>query len=462
MFLLLSNIIQGNMLNKSIQGLFLLSGVLDKVLNKSDAANKINMEKSKNTQLKGKKQKFDRQGLFLFCANPNSSPKERALEEQKHQEDLLELMAMYQAYHNLVQEKLYAIRGSKLMCLYGTKPALLDTLEDHGVYVGNMPVMACNDCRQANIHNFGSCMCPESMYEKRGLPMTVEVHPNGELAHKAPWNKRPHICVPLLGEHARWIQEENELLITNIDNEEMEMVLTDEATLTCMYGGIIMIGEVPENKNNENIPIILDGWLTLYTEPTVSVDGREVLKHPNAANYDWAMPEDLINHSEDWFETESPVKKEISRYGDFEVQMISNNLYTDYEGRYWVAVGPNVMTPEHSKEKVNHPIPVKDMCYGTKIDIVVLNEEENIFYYIPAVVGDAKEHSYPDGLYQTGIPFDSSRPVSTSKNKNTVEFIGYQITRKIYEDGNEKSTINITNNYKLIKIIVYDGVFNYE
>ena len=223
-----------------------------------------------------------------------------------------------------------------------------------------------------------------------------------------------------------------------------------------------MIGEVPENKNNENIPIILDGWLTLYTEPTVSVDGREVLKHPNAANYDWAMPEDLINHSEDWFETESPVKKEISRYGDFEVQMISNNLYTDYEGRYWVAVGPNVMTPEHSKEKVNHPIPVKDMCYGTKIDIVVLNEEENIFYDIPAVVGDAKEHSYPDGLYQTGIPFDSSRPVSTSKNKNTVEFIGYQITRKIYEDGNEKSTINITNNYRLIKIIVYDGVFNYE
>ena len=102
------------------------------------------------------------------------------------------------------------------------------------------------------------------------------------------------------------------LVITNTDNEEMETFLTDEATLTCMYGGILMIGEVPEKKNNENIPIILDGWLTLYTEPTVFADGREVLKHPEAANRDWAMPEDLKNHSEDWFETKSPVKEEIS------------------------------------------------------------------------------------------------------------------------------------------------------
>lgn len=211
----------------------------------------------------------------------------------------------------------------------------------------------------------------------------------------------------------------------------------------------------------QNEPIILDGWLTLYSESTVSADGREVLRHPDAAKRDWAMKEDLRGKAEDWFETESPASKEISSKGDFEVQLTTNNLYTDYEGRYWVAVGPCVMDPEYPKERVNHPIPASKMCYGTKIDIVVMDKEENT-YYIPAVVGDAKEHSYPDGLYQTGIPFDTGRPTATKSDHNTVEFIGREITTKIYDDGNEKSSINITNRYQLIKIIVYDGVFNYE
>lgn len=84
---------------------------------------------------------------------------------------------------------------------------------------------------------------------------------------------------------------------------------------------------------------ILDGWLTLYSVLTVFACGREVLRHPEAAKYDWAMTEDLGDKVEDWFETKSYVSKEISAKGDFEVQLIFNNLYTDYEGRYWVAVG---------------------------------------------------------------------------------------------------------------------------
>lgn len=202
------------------------------------------------TSIKTKRQKLDRHGFFLFQVNPNLSPEEREIEEQKHQEDLLELMAMYQAYHNFVQEKQYVLRGSKLSCIYGTKPALLDTLEDHGIYMGNIPVMACNDCKQANIHNFGSCMCPESMYENRGLPMTVEVHQNGEVACKAPWNKRPHICIPLLNEQGEWIQEEEDLLI--IEGEKTVETLADKATLTCRYGGIIFIREVPSPPKTED------------------------------------------------------------------------------------------------------------------------------------------------------------------------------------------------------------------
>ena len=100
-------------------------------------------------------------------------------------------------------------------------------------------------------------------------------------------------------------------------------------------------------------------------------------------------------------------------------------------------------------------------CYEPEIDIVVLDETTNTKYYIPAVIGDAKEHSAPDGLYQTGVPFNSDRAtVNPILDKNTVEFIGYDITQNVV-NGQSKSSVNITNNYKLIEIIVYDGVYNY-
>jgi len=217
-------------------------------------------------------------------------------------------------------------------------------------------------------------------------------------------------------------------------------------------------------NENEKECIILDNWLYLYYEPTVSGEGRTVERHPKAAVYDWGMAEDLSGQKgENWFAEESPVHDEIIQYGEFQVMVNSNNMYTDYEGRYWVAVGPMVMNPDYPREQVHYDIPADAMHYGTKIDIVVEDEEENR-YYIPAVVGDAKEHSYPDGSFQTNVPFNVDRPQENkgNNNTNTIEFIGYGIPKKIYDDGELKSTINITNNYKLIEIIVYDGIYNYE
>lgn len=90
----------------------------------------------------------------------------------------------------------------------------------------------------------------------------------------------------------------------------------------------------------------------------------------------------------------------------------------------------------------------------TKIDIVVLDETTQKEYYIPAVVADVKAHTYPDGLYQTNETYPNG--ISGSGNNadgSTVEFIGCEIP-----DG----TVNDTNNYRLIEIIVYDGEFNYK
>lgn len=222
-----------------------------------------------------------------------------------------------------------------------------------------------------------------------------------------------------------------------------------------------MLEEINETENEtgngtENECIIIDNWLYLFSEPTVSSEGRHVLKHPDAANYDWAMPEELSGkNNELWFEKISPASEQIESNGGVLVARLNeNNLYTDSEGRYWVAVGPNVMNPDHQPERVQ--VTAEEMHYGTKLDIVV-EDGNGVRFYIPAVVGDAKEHSYPDGLYQTGVPFDINRGIVES-NPNTVEFIGYHIVK------NERnvSSVNVTNNYRLIEIIVYDGILNYE
>lgn len=138
----------------------------------------------------------------------------------------------------------------------------------------------------------------------------------------------------------------------------------------------------------------------------------------------------------------------------------SNNGYMDEEGRYWVAVWPNVMNPNYSNTREATD---EDMQYGTKIDIHVVGQHDGIDYYIPAVIGDVKNHTYPDGLYQTGFRMVTKKFEDGKNDGSTVEFLGYKILNKfgVYDPKGEDSSINITNNYKLIEIIVYDGVLNY-
>ncbi len=99
---------------------------------------------------------------------------------------------------------------------------------------------------------------------------------------------------------------------------------------------------------------------------------------------------------------------------------------------------------------VNESVTVKEMQYGTKIDIKVLHEPTNTYYYTPAVIADVKNHTYPDGLYQTGKAFPNGQLSPGNIDGSSVEFMGWNIT-----------SVNNTNNYRLLEVIVYDGVVNY-
>lgn len=156
----------------------------------------------------------------------------------------LDLMYKNQLYHEVLQENRYVLLGSVLSCQYGTKYARMDIIEDYGVYKGNLPVMTCIDCKNDNIHNFGSCMCPESNYKGR-LPMSGSVHLNGKKAEKASDNEFAHTCVPII--KTGWKQLDNKTMI-DAGVQGYAPMLLDNAVLVCQYGGIICVQEVPVKK----------------------------------------------------------------------------------------------------------------------------------------------------------------------------------------------------------------------
>ncbi len=196
---------------------------------------------------------FEQDNLYLFpLARTFVDDEIKQPTDEENQKKLLELMYTYQIYHDVLIKKLenqYALRGSKIRCTYGTKTALLDCIEDYGVLKGNLPLMVCSDCRISNIHNFGSCQCPESFYEGR-LPMTAPVHPNGQAAVIAKGNRYAHICVPIIDMESGWQQEENELWIDNYGN--VIKVLADSAFLVCRYGGDIWFAEAAYSEVMED------------------------------------------------------------------------------------------------------------------------------------------------------------------------------------------------------------------
>lgn len=101
----------------------------------------------------------------------------------------------------------------------------------------------------------------------------------------------------------------------------------------------------------------------------------------------------------------------------------------------------------------------ENYVYGTKMDIHVKDRMGNE-YYIPAVLGNLKEHSGPDGLYQTGLAIPSGKETGGHADRSMVEFMGDNISKEIV-GGQLKSLVNRSNNYEILEIIVYDGVLNY-
>lgn len=295
------------------------------------------------------------------------------------------------------------------------------------------PIGICNGCKaDYNVYAFGCC---SSTLRDGDHKRTIVTTSNGRMTFTG------EKCIPMLDSSWKKTTEDNKDLKIWVPEEwDYCDVLTTEDYLVCYYGGWIKVAEV----NTQQQPAITIDWLRLYSKPTVSSSGRHVLKHPDAKVHDWAMPEELKEKISD----NSLTSNSRSVTGLTPINA-GNNCYMDDEGRYWVAVGPNVMNPNY---KNTSTVTYNDMKFGTKLDIHVVGQHDGIDYYIPAVVGDVKNNTYPDGLYQTGVKLVTKTPSPNNADGSTVEFMSYGIL---------DSSVNITNNYKLIEVIVYDGVLNY-
>ena len=141
------------------------------------------------------------------------------ISDQK-EEDNLALIAKYQEYHSSEQQQeKYVLRGSILKCNKGSGLSTLDMPSDHGI---EPPVTLASDSAiNVNVHSFGTCSCRKGSNDTQCNPVLC----NG------------------------WLQAENgTLMIWNEITQKYEAAVKESAVLTCSYGGLITVEEVPQKE----------------------------------------------------------------------------------------------------------------------------------------------------------------------------------------------------------------------
>ena len=450
---------------------------------------------------------FDKYENFIYLNDGTLSKEEEEEEEKKRQEQLCELMYEYQQYKGIIKQQQYVLRGSKLQCQYGTRRVLLDCLEDYGICKSGFPFLTTQDCKIENIHNFGSCLCPEKNYLGR-LPMTVERDKHGKLAKKASCNVFSHICVPLIDEEHGWRQIDTDLLV-EVNAQGYAPMLLDNAVLVCQYGGIITIEEVPEteeeaasmNKKEKYVVIskvlnVRDGASTedevigrLKAGDRVYVtDSSRKKEETKDGERLWAKIE--YEDEEAWVDDSSilpdePVVTEnfpqtvgICVNGKETTEKLNwgingNGGYKEApemtDGRYNIAVGPKIMNPKYSDEGLLQQ--EEFMAFTREIDVVVKHKKTKEEKVIECYEFDLKAHSYnrypderyPDaykgtssdkvlvdvesGILQTGIRY----PHAT----NGTEYAAGNVDISVIEFCHSSTGGINCDDYELVKVIAY-------
>jgi hypothetical protein len=156
---------------------------------------------------------------------------------KKYEQTVKELMAKHYAFYGQFQkENKYVKSGSVLWCSEGSKLTAFDILHDHGVVQKDgTPIGICTDCKaNENIYTFEGCKIPAPAgYPERPV-VTVKSQPQATL----------HKCIPML--NGSWSKSKSsKIKIWDESTGKYADAVTIGDFLTCFYGGIIEIVEVP-------------------------------------------------------------------------------------------------------------------------------------------------------------------------------------------------------------------------
>lgn len=168
--------------------------------------------------------------------------------DDMEEEDITELMLMhYELYKQFKKENKYVKSGSILWCNAGSKLTRFDILKDHAVEADGAPVGICTDCKEnENIFSFGGCNKPTP----DGYPKRKEIVIDATSSRIYEREK----CIPILLD--TWKSTDiNTLKIYDYSEKKYYDALTTGDYLTCFYGGLIRVVEVPA-KTNPNIKLI--------------------------------------------------------------------------------------------------------------------------------------------------------------------------------------------------------------
>ena len=383
--------------------------------------------------------------------------------KKKYEDTACEMMAMHYAFYEelnkvgSVKEEEYVTREATICCSNGTEMVQLDAYEDHGILAANgKPLMTCSDCEvNKNIYSFGTCKCGNIYSEELPHPSEEgEPDEHGKVRYK---------CIPVLCES--WKQVTGNLLIA--EGENFVEALRSGAFLTCIYEGKITVIGIPEKETEERKKIQISSWLIAYEgEPTrtggveidIRTEEREKLKENNIkrdgiSNVDWYSYEEYTTEDGKLTINKYAVEQYKNIGGKVSEQPDANGAFVNEKGRYWVAVGPEILSPGYNEQpEEEQTISDNQFKYGTEIDVVLQNSKDKSEVYIECIIGDVKAHTYPNGVFQTGDAYpncSSKDDGSKHRNGSYIEFINAPKFEDNYINGN-------MSDYVVIDIIVYE------
>lgn len=205
--------------------------------------------------------------------------------------------------------------------------------------------------------------------------------------------------------------------------------------------------------------------------------GDENKEREGRRKIDWYSYEDYVKRDDEYniiYDEQGNKILTINKYvieqfekakKDLILEKTEGGGFVNEEGRYWVAVGPEILRPGYNTiyPKEEQTLAENHFHYGTKIDVILqpMDNSNNNLVYIECIVGDVMAHTYPHGVFQTGDPYPYSpnkdEDGSYARNGAYIEFVNAPTTIK---DGEEKRINGTMSKYRVKKIVVYKREWN--